>query len=292
MKLIFSNFLFATLLSLFAPLGVHGTLWAKQMTYYTCSWQELQQIALYQQKPIFVEVYSSDNEVSKSINGLLSDTAISNYYNANFVNYRVDISSKLGDEFRQKYHVNNAPEILYFDSEGDLMYRKMGNRSKEEILHYAQLALSRSMLTLDVMQQQYDKGYRATAFLYDYAYKLQKKQMANAQVVNDYINKKRLSKQITKAEDLQFVYDFANNPRTQAFALLCKHQALFEKKYTADIVQRRIEDIAMGNVLRAAHTHNEKLYTQTRKIVATSNLPNVQDLLLRMEATYFNTSAI
>ncbi len=258
--------------------------------FYTCSWQEVQRIALHQDKPIFVEVYATDNETTQSYDLLFNDTEVSTYYNANFINYRVDYNSDLGKLFRQQYHVGSASELLFLDTDGTIMYRKIGLRGKNEMLTLAQTALSRYLLNIGMMEHYYQKGYRVPAFLYDYAYELRKQQLPDTQVVNDYIQRKKLDRNITSLEDLQFIYDFADNPYTNALSVLCKHKFLFDKKYSPQVVDQRIENIAMNNVQQAATRSDEKLYRQTRKIIEKSRLDAAESLLLRIDAAYFNTS--
>lgn len=278
-----------TILLLFNLLFSNATV-AKPTRFYNCTWQELKQIALHQQKPIFVEIFDKNIDSSKEIANLLGDAEVSDYYNANFINYRVDFNSHLGAEFKQKYYVSKAPEMLYISSDGLLIYKKTGNKGKDDLLNSAQIAIGRHLMTIETMQQQYENGYRAPAFLYHYAYKMQQKQIANHQIIDEYLQKKHLNKQITSHEDMQFIYDFAANPYTNAFNILCKHKPLFDKKYTTETINQRIENIVIGNVHYAANTHNQKLYLQMQKVVKKSKLPNAEMLLQRMEATYFNTS--
>lgn len=259
--------------------------------FYSCSWQELQKIALYQDKPIFVEIFANDSDSSKDLADLFNDAEVSDFYNTNFINYRVDFNTELGAEFRRQYHVSSVPEVLFFDTDGTVMYRKTGNRSKNDVLILAETAVRRYLLTIDVMQYYYNDGYRAPAFLHDYAYELQKNKLSNVRIVNDYIQQKRLNKHITKLEDLQFLYDFAGNPYTDALRIICKHIELFYKEYSAEVIDRKIENIVIGNTSQAANTHDEKLYLRTRKIIQKSKLDYAPDLLLRIDAAYFNTSA-
>jgi len=66
------------------------------------------------------------------------DFHLGKLYNANFVNYRLDIDSKEGKKFKKKYAIQFLPTFLYFAENGEPQIKEHGSKTVEELTSMAQ----------------------------------------------------------------------------------------------------------------------------------------------------------
>lgn len=65
------------------------------------------------------------------------DFHLGKLYNANFVNYKLDIDSKEGKKFKKKYAITFLPSFLYFDPNGNPQIKEHGSKTVEELTQLA-----------------------------------------------------------------------------------------------------------------------------------------------------------
>lgn len=63
---------------------------------------------------------------------------IGSYYNATFVNYKLDGDSQEGKAICKKYEVKSFPSLLFLDADGNVIYRFMGYREPTAFLEEAE----------------------------------------------------------------------------------------------------------------------------------------------------------
>ncbi len=261
-----------------------ATLNAGVVKFYTGSWQEAQQIALSNDKPLFVEIAEKD---TPPLTDLVADSEVGDYLNSNFINYRVAANTQQGKEFRNQYIAGYDANVIYFSPKGYILSRFDNVTDKQGLLKTAKIALVKMNVPIEAMERQYNRGYQTPAFLYDYAYQLKRYDYPYITVVDKYIKKKNLNGEITTLDDLQFIYDFSENIQTKAIEILLAHQAVFEKRYGDKHINAKIENTLMMATRTAAEKHDNKLFQKICKLVAKSTIPQADLFLLKLERIYY-----
>jgi thioredoxin-related protein len=256
--------------------------------YYQGSWEDTQREATTRQQLVFVEIFAENYAPSRLIGDLLSIPAVSDYYNNNFINYRVNINSYIGKEFMKNYHVQSAGELLFFDHEGKLLLRQNGATDANKLLSIAKSVNKQN--TLDILTEEYSKGTRKSDFLYEYAYQLRLNKQPHDQIVNEYINKEKLQKhKCTEVEDLKFVYDFASNLRTEAIDVLLKNKKVFEEQFGADKVASKIDKAISTAANYAVEAHDETMLQRACEVAEKNAAPNKMDMIFDMKWQYYES---
>ena len=142
----------------------------KGMHYFQGSWSEIQLVSRQQNRPVFVEIYAENYAPSHLLSDLLAEDSVAEYYNQHFINYRIDINSVMGNTFIKNYRVAAAGELLFFAPNGSIVSHQAGATSLAQIKAIGQSVIKQTTISLAVMEEEYNKGYRSPAFLYDFAY--------------------------------------------------------------------------------------------------------------------------
>jgi thiol-disulfide isomerase/thioredoxin len=125
-------------------------------------------------KPVFIEYYNSDCSVCMQLGNLLrEDTAVSVYYNTNFISYAMntyDSLSAADSAFmeRANLHFESVPVLLYFDKDKNFLHYSSVKVQSEAVINEAIKAVS-SQYNSAGLKSKYESGDRTVRTLYAYA---------------------------------------------------------------------------------------------------------------------------
>lgn len=126
------------------------------------------------QKIVFVEYYNSDCSVCKKLEPLFKDEKMGNFYNANFVNYKMNTRDGLTPAEENVInqaglHFESVPFFLFFDANTKKLLHYSG--TKQDVNHLitiGQTALNPKERTANLAHK-YQAGDRSVRTLYAYA---------------------------------------------------------------------------------------------------------------------------
>lgn len=287
----------------------------KGIKFYSGSWDEVQQLSKQYGKPIFVEAYVDWYLPCQTLaDDVFTQQEVADYYNAAFVNYRVNIETPEGKRFAKQYNVQSLPDLIFSDSNGQILHRSNGLKNKEELMHMAQEVFNQVdtmpdvvpiffhpedelktmssnssnaiVLNMESMQRQYRHGYRKKAFLYDYAYMLREHDIDYRKVVNEYVDGLNLA-DLSKEKNINFILDFSGDIATKAINLLIKHKSFFENKLGIHAVNDRLKAAIFNAVHKAATNRNERLFAQAKNMAKAAHFPDEKRFVFEIKSAYY-----
>lgn len=96
-----------------------------------------------EKKLIFIDTYAAWHNPSKEmLTKVFTDPKLSTFFNANFVNLKIDINSAEGNSLQSKYSINTVPTILFLDANGKVIFRKNKYHTVEEIIQIGKVVLN------------------------------------------------------------------------------------------------------------------------------------------------------
>ena len=167
------------------------------------SWDAALTMAKEQDKLIFVDAYTTwcgpCKWMSKEV---FTDSQVASFYNASFINIKMDMEKGDGPIFSDKYKIMAYPTLLFINGNGDRVHVGLGARGVDKFLILGQRANDPNT-QLYALQQRYASGDKSPDFLKTYVTTLDDGGLEKGQVVNDYLETQSNWK--TK-DNLTFIY--------------------------------------------------------------------------------------
>ena len=267
---------------------INTNLLAKDITFLEGNWEIAKTVATTENKPIFVQIYGKNCGFCLQIEQAFSESKyLTDYYNKYFVNYKVILDTPEGNAFKEAYQVKSLPTLLYFRPDGELVLRTKGSSNVLALLTDGENARHTFAFNLESMRRQYESGFKKVGFLHDYAYLLKQNGEPYQVVVKDYIDKRGLKKgKISTLKDLKFIFFFADQTTSPAFKVLLKSKTIFNKIYTEQAVNRKIQELIIKDVNEAILKKNSKLFQRALKLTKKAGLPDSKAFLQYLTDIY------
>lgn len=169
------------------------------------TFQEALDKAKKENKLVFMDCYTSWCGPCKHLaKTVFTQKEVGDYFNAKFVNVKMDMEKGEGIELHKKYGVKAFPTLLFIDANGKEVHKIVGGVPAQDLINGAKAALNPSM-RIEAFQEKYKNGNRNYDFLISYlsVLKAQSDKIGTSIVSNELINNSGLEKFFTK--DLFFV---------------------------------------------------------------------------------------
>lgn len=195
------NKLILVLLALFISTGT----FAQGIEFEHGTFQEALVKAKKENKLVFMDCYTSWCGPCKYLaKTIFTQKEVGDYFNAKFVNVKMDMEKGEGIELHKKYEVKAFPTLLFIDVNGKEVHKIVGGVPAQDLINGAKAALDPN-LRIEAFQEKYKNGNRDYDFLMSYlsVLKAQSDKIGIKIVSNELINNSGLEKFFTK--DLFFV---------------------------------------------------------------------------------------
>ncbi len=192
--------------------------------FFTGSWSEALSRAEAEDKLIFVDAYAEWCGPCKVMSArVFPDGEVGAYFNANFINVKLDMEKPESEDFRQWHAASAYPTLLFIDAQNEVVHRLVGARDARQLLRDAAGALARTE-NLEDLQAAYTAGKPGAAFKYVRA--LIRNGEPHLRVANDYL--RRPGVDFTAPATLRLVYRSATEADSRIYDLLLAHRTAID----------------------------------------------------------------
>jgi thioredoxin-related protein len=131
------------------------------------SWNDILAKAAQEDKIIFVDAYATWCGPCKMMDAkVFTDKKVGEYFNANFVNAKIDMEKGEGPQLARQYGVRAYPTFLFIDKDGELVHMGLGYQPAEQFLQLGAAASDGE--GIGTLEQRYEAGERDPQFLLKY----------------------------------------------------------------------------------------------------------------------------
>lgn len=273
MKWIFSAFMLLLALNMKAS-GIeffHGT------------WAEALEEAQKQDKIIFIDAFAVwCGPCKKMAKDVFTDDRVGQFYNANFVNLKLDMEKGEGLAFRKKYPVSAFPTLFYIDYTGEVVMQTKGARNVDGFIELGKSALSKVDRS-PLYAEAYEKGDRDPELIYNYLKALNRAGKPSLKIANDYL---RNQKDLTTPQNLKILLEATSFADSKVFELLEEHKAQVAAVTSEAEVNERIIDACQATAGKALEYESRDLLEEAIAKLKKHNPKQAATFALQQELNF------
>jgi len=226
------------------------------MDFFHGKWEDVMKLAQEQNKLIFVDSYTTWCGPCKRMSAqVFPQPEIGAFYNANFINVKMNMEDEQGRKFGRKYPVSAYPTFFWIDPDGNVVYTTKGARKVEDFLALGEMAAkkydgSAKYKTL------YDAGDRDFETIYNYIITLNKSNKSSLKVANTYF---KTQDDLTTKENLKMLIVATTRVDSKIFGYLEQNKKALEKQEGKEAVEETIRKAAYNTALKAIEYESPSL---------------------------------
>ncbi len=229
------------LLLLLLPLLLTSPLSAQGIQFEQSTLAETLAKAQKEGKTVFVDAMTSwCGPCKKMATEVFTDDVVGDFFNAYFVNIKLDMEKGEGIDVSNRYKIWVYPTLLFLDSTGKVLHRSAGYYAPEALIALARTALD-PFHNLAALEAKYASGNRSREFLLKY---LDAKTLAYdpdaGRIANDFL---QTEENLRTSENMDLLMHHVNDPYSKGFRFLLKNRTLFEDEYGKREVKAKIETV-------------------------------------------------
>lgn len=212
------------------------------------SFNEALQAAAKSGKLVFVDCYTSWCAPCKWMekNVFVNDT-IHQYFNKQFINFKVDMEKGEGVSLRERYKVTSFPTYLFVDAKGNQVHRTGSRMSVQDFITEARRA-NEPGNTLADMEKKFNSGDRSLKLLTDYAIVLQRVNGGQFDKVRNELISKVKEEELNTALGWTIIKNFARDEEDKLGSYLIRHRQQFNAFADEASIQTKLNQLASSTM--------------------------------------------
>lgn len=282
MKKIFLLFFSVVSLTAFAQNSIH---------FQESNWKNILAQAKSENKIIFMDAYATWCGPCKMMaKNVFTDEAVVSYYEATFVNAKIDMENGEGPELAELYGVRAYPTLLFIDGNGELVHRAVGYHEAEQFIELGKTANDPS-LRLSSLTKRYINGDREPEFLRAYANAAMNAMDPKAgQIAETYL---ATQSDWSTEENMQLILQTVSSTDSKMYDYLIENRAAFESYFGKDYVIGTVQNLIINSL--AGNGSDEAVLNEVKKLYQQAYPEYADELYANFSMEYYqqtgNTAA-
>ena len=217
----------------------------------------LQKKAKAEHKLIFVDAYAEWCGPCKLMaKNVFTQQEVGDYYNANFINAKIDMEKGEGRDLAKKYKVMAYPTYLFIDGNGEVIHRVTGYYDAPDFIKIGQDA-NNPAKQMGALKTRFEKGDTDPQFLKDFmkVYIYSDRALATKAAEKYFAGKKG---QELNPEDYQYLFALTPNSTSPLFQVIVDRKAEFLKAIPESTYNEIIAGYKLATVMNTAFNKDTK----------------------------------
>lgn len=229
--------------------------------FYEGDWKDALAEAEKSEKLVFVDAYAEwCGPCKRMAKTTFVDQKVGDFFNANFINLKIDMEKGHGLTFRNDYPVSAFPTLMFLNGKGEIVHKTTGAKDVDQIIEFAKKAMGMDDRSGDY-EVAYSEGKRDFDLVYKYVQALNKVGKPSNKIVNEYLRSKPA---ITDEQMTRFLMVAVTEADSKAFEELIKRKSNAEKITDKENVKKTIVDACKKTVNKAVEFESEFLLTEAQ----------------------------
>jgi len=278
-----NKLLFAALLAL----CFSANLPAQGIDFFHGTWAEAREKAKAEQKLIFVDAFAAWCGPCKRMAAqVFPDAKVGDYFNANFVNLKIDMEKPENSEFAGQYPVRAYPTLMILDADGKVVLKQVGATNTDGLIAFGQKAFGKQDNSKD-FEKEYAEGNRDPEFLLSYVRALNRSNKPSLKITNDYLN---TQSDFSTPLNLRFILEGAVEADSRVFDLLLEHRTKIAALEGKEAVATRISLACQNTVKKAVEFRSERLLEEAKSKMAAGFPERAAEFAVESDMNFYATT--
>ncbi len=210
------------------------------------SWEDLLQKASEENKLIFLDAYTSWCGPCKQMTkNIFTSAKLGKYYNANFVNAKMDMEKGEGPMLRAKYDIMVYPTLLYINSDGKLVHKITGYKSVKEMMAEGTIA-NDPKNNMVAQEERFEGGDRSPEFLRALIdTKVKGRDGSHIPILNEYLE---TQEDWSNEDNMNLIYTLTESVDSKTFKYIIDNKAAFQTKFGKNEVTKNIQNLVFDKI--------------------------------------------
>ncbi len=205
---------------------------AQGMKFFEGTWEEVLAKSKSDNKPVFVDAYTKWCGPCKRLQNTVFPTReAGDFYNQNFINFKIDMETQAGIEFGVKYPVSAYPTLFYINQKGEIVHSHVGSADVQRLIDIGKKALLAYNDTPE-LEKEWDKGNREYDVVLKYVKSLVLKSKPTNKIVFEYL---KPNPDISKEQKAVLVFEATSECDSKLFEMMTTKQNM---KILSDIYSK------------------------------------------------------
>jgi thioredoxin-related protein len=217
----------------------------KTIQFNSGNFKTLLETAKKENKLIFIDAYTTWCGPCKNMaKNVFTQDKVADYYNANFINAKIDMEKGEGIALAQQYSVNCYPNLLYIDGNGNVVHRTAGFHKAEDFITLGQTA-KEGKETFPVKRAAFEKEGITSANITPFLELIQSTCLDASSSLDGYFS--ALSEdELLEPVNWNLIRDERQDYQSRELQYVFKMHKAFEAKYPVQEVQTKIVTASLG----------------------------------------------
>lgn len=239
-KILFINILILYCFSLFSQ-GIE---------FFEGSFNDALALAKQQNKIVFIDCYTKWCGPCKRLQSMVfTNNEAGDFYNKNFINFKIDMESQAGLEFGVTYPVRAYPTLFYISPIGKVVYNHVGGTDVQGLIGYGKNAIAEFDKIGD-LENEWSKGNRDYDFVLKYIKSLNNANKSTLKTANEYLSSKP---EISADQKAVFIYEATSECDSKLFDMMISNEYMksIKKIYAEKEISNKIYASCWRTVLKS-----------------------------------------
>ena len=246
---------------------------AQGIEFFHGTWEEALEEAQKQNKAVFVDCYTTwCGPCKRMAANVFTLKEVGDFFNENFINYKLDMEKPMGREFAREYPVSAYPTFFWIDGNGAVILNTKGARQPEDFLALAEDAAKKYDGSAKY-RTMYEEGNRDYEVVYGYITQLVKADKSPVRIANDFLKDQE---DITTPENLTIILAAAWQVDSKVFTYLEDNKKAIVKLSGQEAFDEAVRRASGNTVKRAVEYESPELIDEANAAMK-KHLPKEAD---------------
>jgi thiol-disulfide isomerase/thioredoxin len=250
------------------------------------SWNNVLELARKENKFILVDAYAEWCGPCKwMVANTFKDPRVGEFFNKNFICYKMDMEKGEGPEFAKKNQVRFYPTYLFFDPAGNLVHRSGGAKDGPKFIEDGKDALDPNKQFYGYFVRNYVNNNRTPDFLYNFAFAIKKAGEEPGPIIEEYL-KTQTENDLLSLKNWEFISNMVNSSANSTFEFVLQNLPKYYQRFDPAKVDEYLSKVFNAEVTAAAQKSERAKIAEIRNKILEVEPKTMQKMLAQVDYTF------